>query len=293
MAIYPIKMVKDENGQPFIPLTHISAVAGEEYITAVLTAFKQSKSRYKINNDKISMKDINNGIIAVRFDIIDVYDEVSYLSINNETYYPIHKDGDPVPLNIGTVKNLTCLLQFNDGKWNLINKSEGGSSSTGGHTILDENGNVMTERQVMQFKGLDVTDDISNAATVITNKPNGLIHFKSIDSKTLTNSTWINIASNIDLPKSGYYEFKVHIIGNNLSKVGKEIGIKVNSNNTTTYDWYYQYKRLDHTYLLQGNFNAGEKANIDIYVDPLSSTEATSITSGYITVEYLGGVNND
>ena len=54
MAIYPIKMLKDEQGQPFVPLTHISAVSGEEYTTTVLVAAKQSAGHYKITNTDLN-----------------------------------------------------------------------------------------------------------------------------------------------------------------------------------------------------------------------------------------------
>ena len=52
MARYPIKMLKDESGQPFVPLTHVSAVTGEEYTTTTLNAIKQSNGHYKITNEK-------------------------------------------------------------------------------------------------------------------------------------------------------------------------------------------------------------------------------------------------
>ena len=88
MAIYPIKLLKDEQGQPFIPLTHVNAVAGEEYTTTVLTATKQSDGHYQILNDDIDKKTITNKVVVVDFDIIGESLPTSYLGINGGTEYP-------------------------------------------------------------------------------------------------------------------------------------------------------------------------------------------------------------
>ena len=68
MARYPIKMLKDESGQPFVPLTHVSAVTGEEYTTTILNAIKQSSGHYKITNEDLSTDLLNGKVIAVKFD---------------------------------------------------------------------------------------------------------------------------------------------------------------------------------------------------------------------------------
>ncbi len=48
MATYPIKMLQDESGQPFVPANQNSALLGDKYISSILTATKDDASHYTI-----------------------------------------------------------------------------------------------------------------------------------------------------------------------------------------------------------------------------------------------------
>lgn len=43
------------------------------------------------------------------------------------------------------------------------------SGGSGGHTIIDPNGNDMTQRAGLQFVGMEVTDDAVNDKTIVAN----------------------------------------------------------------------------------------------------------------------------
>jgi hypothetical protein len=49
-------------------------------------------------------------------------------------------------------------------KWE---NGQGGGGGTGGHTIIDENGNSMTARAGLQFVGANVSDDATNDKTIV------------------------------------------------------------------------------------------------------------------------------
>ena len=87
MAIYPVKMLKDEDGNPFVPLTQIGAVVGEEYTTAILNATKVMNGHFRINKDTIQMSDIENKVITVQFPVINETTITSYLQLNNEFHF--------------------------------------------------------------------------------------------------------------------------------------------------------------------------------------------------------------
>lgn len=91
MARYPIKMLKDESGQPFVPLTHVSAVTGEEYTTTTLDAIKQTNGHYKITNEDLSTSLLNGKVIAVKFDNVNGAPAPSYLKFNNDIEYPLYQ----------------------------------------------------------------------------------------------------------------------------------------------------------------------------------------------------------
>ena len=50
---------------------------------------------------------------------------------------------------------------------NGIEYGGGGGSATGGHTILDNDGNTMPTEDNLQFKGLDVTDNSTDGVTEV------------------------------------------------------------------------------------------------------------------------------
>lgn len=286
MSRYPIKMLKDESGQPFVPLTHVTAVAGEEYTTAILMATKLSKSHYQITNDDLNTNILKNKIIAVKFDEIGEVDNTSYLKINNETEYPFYKADGLNPLILSGLDESVCLFTFNDNKWKLVLVGTD-ESSGGGHAITDYNGTVMTQRSVLNFDGATVKDDSSNGATkVITN-------WATEKTNTVTGNmasgTWTNLLSTgITVPMDGYYRIHTFLAFTNLTEIGKEIGVRVMKSTTEIgSEWKYQYKRLRGNYIILGNFVKGDVINPQIYIDNLTSTNTSNITSGYVYIEYI------
>ena len=286
MSRYPIKMLKDESGQPFVPLTHIMAVAGEEYTTAVLIANKLSKSHYQIVNDDLNTNILKDKIIAVKFDEIGEIDNVSYLKINNGTEYPFYKADGLNPLILSGLDESVCLFTFNDNKWKLtlVGVDE---TSSGGHAITDYNGSVMTQRSVLNFDGATVKDDPSNGATkIITNWITGKVNTINGD---ISSDSWTNLLStNILIPMDGCYKIHTYLYFDNLTEVGKEIGVRVMKGTTEIgSEWKYQYKRLRGNYTILGDFNKGDVITPQIYVDDLTSTNTSKIISGYVYIEYI------
>ena len=286
MSRYPIKMLKDESGQPFVPLTHIMAVTGEEYTTAVLIAHKLSTSHYQIVNDDLNTNILKDKIIAVKFDEIGEIDNVSYLKINNDAEHPFYKSDGLNPLILSGLDKSVCLFTFNDNKWKLtlVGTDEG---SSGGHAITDYNGNVMTQRSVLNFDGATVKDDQSNGATkIITNwapeKVNTI-------TGNVSSGSWTNLLSTgISIPMDGYYKIHTYLSFDNLTEIGKEIGVRVMKGTTEIgNEWKYQYKRLRGNYTIIGDFNKGDTINPQIYIDNLTSTNTSKITSGYVYIEYI------
>lgn len=286
MSRYPIKMLKDESGQPFVPLTHVTAVAGEEYTTAILIATRLSKSHYQITNDDLNTNILKNKIIAVKFDEIGEVDNVSYLKINNEAEYPFYKADGLNPLILSGLDESVCLFTFNDNKWKLVLVGTD-ESSGGGHAITDYRGAAMTQRSVLNFDGATVKDDSSNGATkVITNwateKTNTI-------TGNITSGTWTNLLStSITIPMDGYYRIHTFICLDNLTEVGKEIGIRVMKNTEEINEtWRYQYKRFMDDCVVAGDFSKGDTMMSQLYIDDLTSTNTSKIINGYVYIEYI------
>lgn len=165
MAIYPIKMLKDEQGNPFVPLTHITAVAGEEYTTTALNAIKQSAGHYKITNDDLTTSLLVNKVIAVRFDDVTGYTSPSYLKINNDADKPLYQSDGINYLSLDNFDNAIAFFIYTNNRFQLL--EVGATVSGGGHTITDANGNVMTTRSVLHFDDAIVEDVPSNGATSV------------------------------------------------------------------------------------------------------------------------------
>ena len=286
MSRYPIKMLKDESGQPFVPLTHIMAVAGEEYTTAILIANKLSKSHYQITNDDLNTNILKDKIIAVKFDDIGEIDNISYLKINNDAEYPFYKADGLNPLILSGLDESVCLFTFNDNKWKLTLVGTDGSAG-GGHAITDYNGSVMTQRSVLNFDGATVKDDPSNGATkIITNWATEKVN---TITGNIASSTWTDLLSTgITIPMDGCYKIHTFICLDNLTEVGKEIGIRVMKNTEEINEtWRYQYKRFMDDCVITGDFSKGDTIMSQIYVDNLISTNTSKIIHGHVYIEYI------
>ena len=163
MSRYPIKMLRDEEGQPFVPLTHINAVTGAKYVQAIFETTKIDNTHYQITSDDLTIDDIRDKFIVVKFGETKKSNTTSYIKMNNSASYPIvAPDGDM--LEIGDLSNSVCLFNFTNDKWITI-----GSTSGGGHKITDTDGNIMVQRSVLNFTNFTVEDDAGNGATKIVN----------------------------------------------------------------------------------------------------------------------------
>ena len=60
MATYPVKILKDENGRPFVPLTSFEAVLGDKNLQYILNATQISPGYFKIEHSHLTMKDLVN-----------------------------------------------------------------------------------------------------------------------------------------------------------------------------------------------------------------------------------------
>lgn len=168
MAQYPIKMLKDESGIPFVPLTTIQAVVGQEYIQSTLIAEEKTTGHFVITNDKLNEEDLENKIIAVMFEEDITPTTNSYLKLNDGTEHLIYDESGKGPLLIKDFVGVICFLMKKNSAWQLVKTGAAAGGSGGGHTITDNDGNVMPQQSVLQFKGFGVSDNAGIGATVIS-----------------------------------------------------------------------------------------------------------------------------
>lgn len=168
MAQYPIKLLKDESGIPFVPLTSIKAVVGEEYIQTTFTAVEDSTGHFTISNDKLTDEDLLHKIIAVSFPENITATTNSYLKLNDGDEYLIKDENGTGPLLIKDFINVVCFIMRKEGGWQLVKTGAAATSSSGGHTIVDNDGNILPQQAVLQFKGFGVSDNAGTGATVIS-----------------------------------------------------------------------------------------------------------------------------
>jgi hypothetical protein len=168
MAQYPIKMLKDESGIPFVPLTTIQAVVGQEYIQSTLMAEEKTTGHFVITNDKLTEDDLEHKIIAVMFEEDITPTTNSYLKLNDGTEYLIYDENGTGPLLIKDFVGVICFLMKKNNAWQLVKTGAAAGGSGGGHTITDNDGNVMPQQSVLQFKGFGVSDNAGIGATVIS-----------------------------------------------------------------------------------------------------------------------------
>ena len=279
MAIYPIKMLKDEQGQPFVPLTHISAVAGEEYTTTVLTAAKQSAGHYKITNTDLTLSLINNKVIAVKFNDVSGATMPSYLRLNNEGEKVMYQSDGTNYLDLTGFDTAVAFFTYSGGKFQLL--EVGATASNAGHTITDTNGNVMTNRSVLNFKYFDVSDQPSLGATQVSN-PNYMLVRTGLSSATVVGATWTSALASgqtITADVAGYYRITVAVELNNIGEVGREIGLRVGG----TEVWDYQFKRFKKNMSIIVQAAANATLTPEIYIDKITSTDTiTATTTVYV-----------
>lgn len=165
MAVYPIKMMKDESGQPFVPLTSLDAVIGEKNLQYILDAVQLSPGHFRINYKDLEMKDLENTIIVVRWPEITSTVKPSYLKLNNETEVVLYNGTGTEYLDLEDASNTVNMLAYDGAKWILTS----GAGSGSGHVITDDEGHTMEQQKILNFVGFNVENDVANRATKIIN----------------------------------------------------------------------------------------------------------------------------
>ena len=165
MATYPIKMMIDESGQPFVPLTSLDAVIGEKNLQYILDAEELSAGHFKVNFKDLEMKDITNSIIVVRWPQITSTVKPSYLQLNDNTEAILYDGTGKEYMDLEDASGTINLLAYDGTKWIQAT----GSGSGGGHVITDGEGHSMEQQKVLSFVGFNVENDAANRATKIVN----------------------------------------------------------------------------------------------------------------------------
>lgn len=165
MAVYPIKMLKDESGQPFVPLTSLDAVIGEKNLQYILDAEELSAGHFRVNFKDLKMKDITNSIIVVRWPQITSTVKPSYLKLNDNAEAILYDGTGKEYMDLEDASGTINLLAYDGTKWIQAT----GSGSGGGHVITDGEGNSMEQQKILNFVGFNVENDIANRATKIIN----------------------------------------------------------------------------------------------------------------------------
>lgn len=282
---YPVKMLKDENGQPFVPLTHVKAVAGEEFTTAVLNAAVVSAGHYQITNDDLSTQYITGKVIAVKFENSSSAVAQNFLKINNETEYALYKSDGVNYLVMADVANAVCFFTFTGTKFQLLMVGAD-TQSGGGHAITDSDGTLMAQRSVLNFDGAEVVDVPGQGATSVKT---GWIS-QQISLKTDITSTGVwqpALNSSITLSQAGTYKFHILLHLDRLTYVSRQIGIRVCKGTDRTTTWEYQYSDYKKTSTIIKQLSANSAVTVEIYFNNMTSTDPVVINEAYMYIEYI------
>lgn len=166
MATYPIKMMIDESGQPFVPLTSLDAVIGEKNLQYILDATEESAGHFKVTLKDVTMNNLINTVIIVRWPDINSTVKPSYLQINNEEEKPLYNGTGTEYLGLEEASNTVNMLAYDGNKWVL---TSGAGNSGSGHVITNEAGETMEQQKILNFVGFQVENDGANRLTRIIN----------------------------------------------------------------------------------------------------------------------------
>lgn len=165
MATYPIKMMIDESGQPFVPLTSLDAVIGEKNLQYIIDATETSAGHFNIIIKDVTLDKLKNTVVVVRWPQISSTVKPSYLQLNEESEVPLYNGAGTEYLDLEDASNTVNILAYDGEKWVLTS----GAGSGSGHVITDEDGNTMEQQKVLNFVGFNVENDALNRATKIIN----------------------------------------------------------------------------------------------------------------------------
>lgn len=282
---YPVKMLKDENGQPFVPLTHVKAVAGEEFTTAVLNAAVVSAGHYQIINDDLSTQYITGKVIAVKFESSSSAVAQNFLKINDETEYGLYKSDGVNYLIMTDVANAVCFFTFTGTKFQLLMVGAD-TQSGGGHAITDSEGTLMPQRSVLNFDGAEVVDIPGQGATSV--KTGWISQAIGLKRDITSTGVWQPaLNSSITLPQAGIYKFHVLLNIGDMTYVGRNIGIRIVKGTDTSTSWEYQYQKYKRFTTIVKSLTANSSINVEIYFDNMTSTDPVVISEAYMYIEYI------
>lgn len=165
MATYPIKMMIDESGQPFVPLTSLDAVIGEKNLQYIIDATETSAGHFNIIIKDVTLDKLKNTVVVVRWPQISSTVKPSYLQLNEESEVLLYNGTGTEYLDLEDASNTVNILAYDGEKWILTS----GAGSGSGHVITDEDGNTMEQQKVLSFVGFNVENDAANRATKIVN----------------------------------------------------------------------------------------------------------------------------
>ena len=165
MSTYAIKTMYDESGLPFVPLTAIDAVIGEKNVQYIIDAEELSAGHFQIKLKDLTLSDIVNCLIVVRWPQISSTIKPSYLQLNDEEEKPLYNGNGTEYLNLEEASNTVNMLAYDGAKWILSS----GAGSGAGHVITNANGETMEQQKILHFVGFKMENDAVNRATKIVN----------------------------------------------------------------------------------------------------------------------------
>lgn len=162
----------------FSELTSASQVNNEDLVAISQTSGSGYASK------KTTVKDITD---KSNLNLAEEYDSTSTYAVDDYVIYEsvLYKC-------IGTTTGT-----FDSTKWTSVvvtdEMGSGGGGGTGGHTIIDENGNSMTARAGLQFVGgANVSDDATNNKTIVDLASAGGIDGGFIDTNNVVKDDFIS-----------------------------------------------------------------------------------------------------
>jgi hypothetical protein len=165
MGAYAIRAMYDESGNPFVPLTSIDAVIGEKNVQYIMDSEELSAGHFRINLKDLTLDNIVNCLIVVRWPQISSTIKPSYLQLNEEEEKPLFNGNGTEYLNLEEASNTVNMLAYDGSKWILSS----GAGSGAGHVITNADGETMEQQKILNFVGFKIENDAANRATKITN----------------------------------------------------------------------------------------------------------------------------
>lgn len=164
-GIYPVKMLVDENGQAFVPLSSWDAVEGSKDLQYIFKVTEKSSGHFKIEHEKMLEKALIGAVVIVQWPTISSTVKPSYLQFNDSDEKPLYNGNGTEYLDLEESSNTINMFAYDGNKWILTS----GAGSGSGHVITDDEGHTMEQQKILNFVGFNVENDTANRATKIIN----------------------------------------------------------------------------------------------------------------------------